>query len=165
MTAPGPPPGWHPDPADPATSVRWWNGTHWTELTQPAPSGGSGPAAGGGWSGWGGGPGGWGGGPGGWSGGGGPGGWSGWGGGPGAGSGWGRGGGGTLARRNQASALAIGLAALYIVIALSAHVVFFGIVPVVTAVRAFRRREALAPLAAVAAGLSVVVAVAVIFHR
>ena len=139
MTAPGPPPGWHPDPADPATSVRWWNGTHWTELTQPAPSGGSGPAAGGGWSGWGGGPG--------------------------AGSGWGRGGGGTLARRNQASALAIGLAALYIVIALSAHVVFFGIVPVVTAVRAFRRREALAPLAAVAAGLSVVVAVAVIFHR
>ncbi len=139
MTAPGPPPGWHPDPADPATSMRWWNGTHWTELTQPAPSGGSGPAAGGGWSGWGGGPG--------------------------AGSGWGRGGGGTLARRNQASALAIGLAALYIVIALSAHVVFFGIVPVVTAVRAFRRREALAPLAAVAAGLSVVVAVAVIFHR
>ncbi|MDE3204822.1 MAG: TPM domain-containing protein [Acidobacteriota bacterium] len=88
----------------------------------------------------------------------------GWGGGGWGGRGGG-GGGGTLAGRNQASALAIGLAALYIVIALAAHVVFFGIVPVVTAVRAFRRREALAPLAAVAAGLSVVVAIAVIFHR
>jgi|SRR5579875_2021666 len=29
-----PPPGWHPDPADPSY-WRWWDGSRWTEATQP----------------------------------------------------------------------------------------------------------------------------------
>lgn len=29
---PGPPPGWHPDPWDPS-SLRWWDGTTWSEHT------------------------------------------------------------------------------------------------------------------------------------
>ncbi|GAF45491.1 DUF2510 domain-containing protein [Rhodococcus wratislaviensis] len=36
MTAPTPPPGWHQDPAD-ANLLRYWDGTHWTEQTQPKP--------------------------------------------------------------------------------------------------------------------------------
>ncbi|MFZ4669656.1 MAG: DUF2510 domain-containing protein, partial [Microthrixaceae bacterium] len=31
--APQPPPGWYPDPEDPATS-RFWNGADWTEHTR-----------------------------------------------------------------------------------------------------------------------------------
>lgn len=34
----GPPPGWYPDPTDPAGGYRWWNGHTWTDDTQPAPS-------------------------------------------------------------------------------------------------------------------------------
>ncbi|MFE7423157.1 DUF2510 domain-containing protein [Rhodococcus sp. NPDC057529] len=37
MTAPTPPPGWHQDPAD-ANLLRYWDGTQWTEQTQPKPS-------------------------------------------------------------------------------------------------------------------------------
>lgn len=37
MTAPTPPPGWHQDPGD-ANLLRYWDGTQWTEQTQPKPS-------------------------------------------------------------------------------------------------------------------------------
>ena len=37
MTAPTPPPGWHQDRAD-ANLLRYWDGTRWTEQTQPKPS-------------------------------------------------------------------------------------------------------------------------------
>lgn len=29
------PAGWYPDPADAASTVRWWDGNAWTERTQP----------------------------------------------------------------------------------------------------------------------------------
>ncbi|MBY4039158.1 DUF2510 domain-containing protein [Rhodococcus fascians] len=35
MTSPTPPPGWHPDPGEPGL-IRYWDGTRWTEHTQPA---------------------------------------------------------------------------------------------------------------------------------
>jgi len=31
------PPAWHPDPWDPAGSLRWWDGTQWTGWTWPRP--------------------------------------------------------------------------------------------------------------------------------
>ncbi|MDI9933406.1 DUF2510 domain-containing protein [Rhodococcus sp. IEGM 1354] len=34
MTSPTPPPGWHPDPGEPGL-IRYWDGTQWTEHTQP----------------------------------------------------------------------------------------------------------------------------------
>jgi uncharacterized RDD family membrane protein YckC len=34
--APQPPPGWYPDPANPA-ATRYWDGTRWTAQTQPPP--------------------------------------------------------------------------------------------------------------------------------
>jgi hypothetical protein len=33
-------PGWYPDPAG-SGSLRWWNGTHWTENLNPEPAGGA----------------------------------------------------------------------------------------------------------------------------
>lgn len=42
------PPGWYPDPEEPATRSRWWDGGAWTEHTaESAPGGGSGPGQGG----------------------------------------------------------------------------------------------------------------------
>jgi hypothetical protein len=29
------PPGWHPDPANPAAQLRWWDGSSWTDRTAP----------------------------------------------------------------------------------------------------------------------------------
>ncbi|OZF05099.1 DUF2510 domain-containing protein [Rhodococcus sp. 15-2388-1-1a] len=34
MTGPTPAPGWHPDPSEPGL-IRYWDGTQWTEHTQP----------------------------------------------------------------------------------------------------------------------------------
>ena len=36
MTAPTPPPGWHPDP-DGSNQLRWWDGQQWTDQYQPSP--------------------------------------------------------------------------------------------------------------------------------
>jgi hypothetical protein len=38
------PAGWYPDPRDPRR-IRWWDGTGWTETTQPAPTGAEAPPA------------------------------------------------------------------------------------------------------------------------
>jgi hypothetical protein len=58
-------------------------------------------------------------------------------------------------RRNQASLTGAGFAAIYVVIAATTGFVLIGIVPVMMCMRAFQRKEPLAPLA----GLAAVVAV------
>lgn len=132
MSDTGVPPGWHPDPADPTGSVRWWDGNQWTEMTQP--SGRSGAAY------------------------------------PPMATGSvisrGRGfrGGGSFASRNQRSLTAIGVAIVYVLIAVFAHFVFIGIVPVLAAVRAVQRREPLAPFAVIAAVVAVVVSITAFAH-
>ena len=60
-------------------------------------------------------------------------------------------------RRNRYSVMALGFAFLYLVLAFGAHFVVIGIVPVLMAFRAFRARERMAPLAAVAAGLAILI--------
>ena len=147
MSATDIPAGWHPDPANPAGSLRWWDGTQWTDHTQPpvpisaptapvAPAGqywggntptyggpvptsygGRGPSFGGS---------------------------------PAAGSMW---------QRNQGSLTAIGVAAVYVLIAVTTHFVLFGIVPAMAAFRAVKRKEPLAALAVVAAAIAIIVAI------
>jgi len=58
---------------------------------------------------------------------------------------------------------AIGVAAIYVVLAISTRVVFLGIFPALMCLRAFQRKEALAPVALVAS--VVVIAIAVAFFR
>jgi len=60
-------------------------------------------------------------------------------------------------QRNQMSYITMIIAAAYLVIALTANVVFIGILPVLMTVRAFNRKEKLAPVAAVCAGIAVLV--------
>jgi hypothetical protein len=71
----------------------------------------------------------------------------------------------TFARRNQRSLTAVGVAAIYVLIAVTAHIVFFGILPILFSVRAYKAQEPLAPLAIAAAAVSVVVAVVSLTHR
>jgi len=60
-------------------------------------------------------------------------------------------------RRNRYSVMALGFAFLYLVLAFGAHFVVIGIVPVLMAFRAFRAGERMAPLAAVAGGLAILI--------
>ena len=67
---------------------------------------------------------------------------------------------------NSFSWTAIGFAAGYLVLAVTTNFVLLGIVPVLSSVRAFQRGEKLAPLAAVAAAVTVATAVYFIgFHH
>jgi hypothetical protein len=144
MTTNAAPPGWHPDPSNPGGALRWWDGIAWTHHTQQpaavptAPYGV--PAAPAAW--------------------------------PNAGSattgGYPTGGYPTspygqaqqlsFAKQNSLSLTAIGVVALYIVIAMSTRIVVFGIFPVMLSVRAISRRESLAPVAVIAAIIAVGVA-------
>lgn len=83
---------------------------------------------------------------------------------PGPGSG-GPGIGGTFAQRNSLSLVAIGVAALYVVVAVTSRFVFFGILPILMSIRAVRRREALAPFAVAAAVITLVIAIVVGSHH
>lgn len=74
----------------------------------------------------------------------------------GPGSRWGGFGRGRVAGANTYSLTALAFAAVYLVLAATTHVVLIGIVPVLMAVRAFGRKEKLAPLAAVAAAVVVI---------
>jgi len=65
----------------------------------------------------------------------------------------------TFAQRNSLSLIAIGVVAVYILLAVSTHVVLLGIFPVLMSVRAIKRREALAPVAVIAALVAVSVAI------
>lgn len=72
--------------------------------------------------------------------------------------------GASFGRRNQASLTAIVVSALYVLIALTANFVFFGIFPAVLCFRAFQRKETLAPLAAIAVAGAVAVAIVLRYH-
>jgi hypothetical protein len=61
-------------------------------------------------------------------------------------------------RRNQYAFWTLGIAAVYVVIAVFAGFVFIGILPVLYAFRSMQRREPLFPLAIVGAALAVIVA-------
>ena len=149
-----PPAGWHPDPENPNGAVRWWDGTQWTSNVHPVsptPAGGP-PAA--------------------WNPGSGPG--MPYGGYPPQGGpawqgtnqgGWGGGmapaGQASFARRNQMSLIAMAVALAYVLLDVTSHVYILGILPVVMSIRAFQRRESLAPAAVGAAIIDVVVALLV----
>jgi hypothetical protein len=130
-----PPAGWHRDPSNPNSALRWWDGSGWTDhvhqLAAPSfsragpaahnPAGGLRPQPS--WAGQ-------------------------------------KGLTGSRVRgANQVSLTAIGFAALYVLTAMTTHFVFIGIVPVMASIHAFRRRERLAPLAAVAAAAALVVSI------
>lgn len=165
-----PDPGWHPDPADPDASERWWDGEKWTDQTRLRPA--SGPSSypppaspptypTGGYGGQGYGRQGYGG--------------RGYGG-PGGGGGyrrspWGGGGAGpwrgqgTFLQRNSTSLTAIGFAAVYLALAATIHFVLLGIAPVLLTINAFRRREQLAPVALIASVATVLLAVTALSHH
>jgi hypothetical protein len=64
--------------------------------------------------------------------------------------------------RNSFALVSVGVVAIYLVLALTVGVVFFGILPVLLSIRSVRVREPLAPLAIAAAVVAVVIAVAVL---
>lgn len=64
--------------------------------------------------------------------------------------------------RNRYTAITAGIAALYLVLAITVHVALIGILPIVMSLRAFRAKEPLAPLSAVIAGISLVVTIALL---
>ena len=66
----------------------------------------------------------------------------------------------SFAKQNSFSLIAMGVAAAYIVIAMTAHIVLVGIVPIIVSIRAFKNRERLAPFALIAAIIAVVFAFA-----
>jgi hypothetical protein len=65
----------------------------------------------------------------------------------------------SFGKQNSLSLTTIGVVALYIVIAVSTRVVILGILPVMLSIRAVNRKEALAPIAVVAAIVAVGIAV------
>jgi len=139
MTTNAAPPGWHPDPSNPGGAMRWWDGATWTEHIQQPPAPAYVPpaavyasAAVPAASPYGG---------------------------TGYAMGMQRPANLSFAHRNSLSLIAIGVVALYILLAVSTHVVLLGIFPVLMSVRATRRREALAPVAVVAALVAVGVAI------
>jgi hypothetical protein len=66
----------------------------------------------------------------------------------------------SFAQRNRQSLTAIGVVALYVLIATTTHFVFIGILPVLMSVRAIKAKETLAPAAVAAAVVAVLVAFA-----
>lgn len=64
---------------------------------------------------------------------------------------------GSLWHRNQYSFITMIVSIIYIAIAFEAHFVLIGVVPILMTIRAFGRKEKLAILAAIFAGLSVVI--------
>jgi|SRR5579863_4788431 len=71
----------------------------------------------------------------------------------------------TMLQRNRLSLTALGVVAAYIVLAEATGVVLLGIFPAMLGLRALRRKEQLAPLALVAAGIAVVFALSVVPHH
>jgi hypothetical protein len=132
------PPSWHPDPHDP-TMLRWWDGNQWTDHRCPPPAvpqpGFQAQVA------------------------------------PTAGyQAYPAIQGVPLANRrtrstNRFSWTAIGFAAGYLVLAATTNFVLLGIIPVMSSIRAFQRREKLAPFAAIAAVVTVASTVYFLTHH
>lgn len=68
----------------------------------------------------------------------------------------------TVIGRNRYTAMTVGVAIGYLALAVWAHIAILGIVPILMSVRAFKARERLAPLSAVAAGIAVIVGIALL---
>ena len=66
---------------------------------------------------------------------------------------------------NQQSLTAMGVSALYLVLAAATHIFLLGIVPIILSVRAVSRREKLAPFAVLAAVVALVVGIAALRSR
>jgi hypothetical protein len=64
----------------------------------------------------------------------------------------------SFAKRNSFSLIAAAVVAVYVLLALTTHVVLLGIFPVLMSVRAIRAKEPLAPVAIAAAVIAVGVA-------
>jgi hypothetical protein len=65
----------------------------------------------------------------------------------------------TFFQANRYTCLATGFAAAYLLLAVLAHLVVLGIVPVLMSVRAFRAKERYAVASAVAAGVALVIGI------
>jgi hypothetical protein len=65
----------------------------------------------------------------------------------------------TFFQANRYTCLATGFAAAYLLLAVFAHLVVLGIVPVLMSVRAFRAKERYAAASALAAGLALVIGI------
>ena len=64
-----------------------------------------------------------------------------------------------LLQRNRYTAITVAIALVYVLVAVAAHFVFIGVLPILFSVRAFRARERLAPVSAVVAGLAIIFAI------
>jgi hypothetical protein len=73
--------------------------------------------------------------------------------------------GATFFHRNSLSFTALGVAAVYVALAAITHFALIGIVPLLMAIRALRRRETLAPLALLAAIGTIIVSFSVLTSR
>ncbi len=70
-----------------------------------------------------------------------------------------------MLQRNRLSLTALCVAVAYIVLAEATGVVLLGIFPALLGLRALRRKERLAPVALVAAGIAVIFALSVVSHH
>jgi hypothetical protein len=66
--------------------------------------------------------------------------------------------------QNRLSVYTLGLSLLYLALAVTTHIVFLGIAPAIATVRAFQRKERLAPAALAAAAVTIIIGIAV-FRR
>jgi len=69
------------------------------------------------------------------------------------------------ASSSSTSFTAIGVVALYLLIAASTGIVLLGVLPVMLSIRAFQRGEKLAPVALAAAALAILVALSALAHH
>jgi 4-amino-4-deoxy-L-arabinose transferase-like glycosyltransferase len=71
----------------------------------------------------------------------------------------------TIVQRNRTTLTALAVVVGYLVLAKTTGIVLLGIFPVVLSVRAFQRKEQLAPVALLAAAVAVVFSLSVITHH
>jgi hypothetical protein len=71
--------------------------------------------------------------------------------------------GASVRSRNHFAFYALGVVAIYLVIALTTRVVLFGIFPALLSYRSLRNREPLAPVAIAAAALAIIVSASLVF--